>query len=88
MAHVDLNVLVQSEEEASVHLNAINTEGEASKKPWKLTFSFGRALQASALKTWGVNPKDPAQVKLAQEEFMKRARVPYKHITIHKLSSG
>jgi len=64
----------QSEEEASVHLNAINTVGEPGKKPWKLTFSFGRALQASALKTWGVNPKDPAQVKLAQEEFMKRAR--------------
>lgn len=41
----------QSEEEATVHLNAINQVEGA--KPWALTFSFGRALQASTLKTWG-----------------------------------
>ena len=33
----------QSEEEASVNLNAINAH--PGKKPWALTFSFGRALQ-------------------------------------------
>lgn len=41
----------QSEEEASVNLNAMNTlQGIA--KPWALTFSYGRALQSSVLKTW------------------------------------
>ncbi|KAK0139650.1 Fructose-bisphosphate aldolase C [Merluccius polli] len=40
----------QSEEEASVNLNAINTCPLA--KPWILSFSYGRALQASALRTW------------------------------------
>jgi len=58
----------QSEEEASVHLNAINKF--QGKKPWGLTFSFGRALQASALKAWAGKPE---KVKAAQEEFMKRA---------------
>ena len=33
----------QSEEDASVHLNAINAI--AGRKPWGLTFSYGRALQ-------------------------------------------
>jgi len=35
----------QSEEEASVNLSAINSY--AGKKPWALTFSYGRALQVS-----------------------------------------
>ncbi|XP_065173204.1 fructose-bisphosphate aldolase-like isoform X2 [Atheta coriaria] len=59
----------QSEEEASVNLNAINQcEG---KKPWALSFSFGRALQASVLKAWG--GKDD-NVCAAQEELLKRAK--------------
>lgn len=58
----------QSEEEASLNLNAINQY--PGKKPWKLTFSFGRALQASALKAW--SGKDD-QVKAGQAEFLKRA---------------
>jgi len=41
----------QSEEEASVELNAINAIPNA-KRPWTLSFSFGRALQASCLKAW------------------------------------
>jgi fructose-bisphosphate aldolase class I len=40
----------QSEEEATVNLDAINKL--QSPKPWALTFSYGRALQASALKAW------------------------------------
>ena len=40
------------------------------KKPCKLTFSFGRALQASALKAWGGKAD---QVKAGQAEFLKRA---------------
>lgn len=59
----------QSEEEASINLNAVNKcEG---KKPWALTFSFGRALQASVLKTWA--GKD-ANVAAAQAELLKRAQ--------------
>ncbi|KAJ8369234.1 hypothetical protein SKAU_G00092620 [Synaphobranchus kaupii] len=60
----------QSEEEASVNLNAINTCHLS--KPWALTFSFGRALQASALNTWrGLNEN----ANNATEEFIKRAKV-------------
>jgi fructose-bisphosphate aldolase, class I len=40
----------QSEEEATVHLNAINRV--PGPKPWALTFSYGRALQATVLKVW------------------------------------
>ncbi|KAK9745098.1 Fructose-bisphosphate aldolase class-I [Popillia japonica] len=59
----------QSEEEATVNLDAINKyEG---KKPWALTFSYGRALQASVLKAWaGKDENIPA----AQQELMKRAK--------------
>jgi fructose-bisphosphate aldolase, class I len=40
----------QSEEDASLNLNAMNAlEG---KKPWNLSFSYGRALQASCLRAW------------------------------------
>lgn len=59
----------QSEEDASVNLCAINQyEG---KKPWALTFSYGRALQASCISAW--KGKDE-NVKAAQDELMKRAK--------------
>jgi len=58
----------QSEEEAAINLNAINQY--SGKKPWSLTFSFGRALQASALKAWSGKAD---QVKAGQVEFLKRA---------------
>jgi len=58
----------QSEEEASVHLNAINQY--QGKKPWALTFSYGRALQASVLRAWGGKKEN---VKAGQEELQKRA---------------
>lgn len=41
----------QSEEDATKNLNAINQY--QGKKPWALTFSYGRALQASTLAAWG-----------------------------------
>ena len=60
----------QSEEDASIHLNAINcAEG---RKPWALTFSYGRALQASVLAAWG-GKKD--NVGKGQDELIKRAKV-------------
>lgn len=40
----------QSDELATAHLDAMNKLGNL---PWKLTFSYGRALQAAALKAWG-----------------------------------
>jgi len=61
----------QSEEEASVNLDAINKYAMATKRPWALTFSFGRALQASVLKAW--QGKD-ANVAAAQQELLKRAQ--------------
>ncbi|XP_021954513.1 fructose-bisphosphate aldolase isoform X2 [Folsomia candida] len=59
----------QSEEEASVNLCAINSF--PGKKPWALTFSFGRALQASVLKAWAGKPEN---IKAGQDELLKRAK--------------
>ena len=39
----------QSDEEATAHLDAMNRIGGL---PWKLTFSYGRALQAAPQKAW------------------------------------
>jgi fructose-bisphosphate aldolase class I len=39
----------QSDEDATLHLNAINARGP---HPWPLSFSYGRALQSPALNTW------------------------------------
>lgn len=60
----------QTEEEASVNLNAINKF--SGKKPWALSFSYGRALQASVLKAWQGKKEN---VKTAQDELLKRALV-------------
>lgn len=57
----------QSEEAATVNLDAINRRGG---HPWELSFSFGRALQASALHAWATDPTD---VTTAQGEFQRRA---------------
>ncbi len=60
----------QSEIEATEHLNEMNKLGPL---PWPLSFSFGRALQSSALKVWGSNPKD--NIHAAQSELSHRARM-------------
>jgi fructose-bisphosphate aldolase class I len=60
----------QSELEASINLDAMN-KLQGICKPWALTFSYGRALQASALKAWGGKKEN---VKAGQEELLKRAR--------------
>merc|ERR1712119_9463 len=59
----------QSESEASQNLNAIN-QYQGAPRPWSLSFSFGRALQASCLKAWA--GKD---VAAGQEELLKRAKI-------------
>ena len=58
----------QSEVEATENLNAINKVGG----PWPLSFSYGRALQASALKAWA---GDTANADAAQAVFAHRARM-------------
>lgn len=60
----------QSEEEASVNLNAINQVPLV--RPWALTFSYGRALQASVLRAWGGKKEN---IKAGQDELIKRAKV-------------
>jgi fructose-bisphosphate aldolase, class I len=47
----------QSEEEATVNLNAINKLPK-ERRPWALTFSYGRALQATCIKTWAGKPEN------------------------------
>ncbi|CAN1357077.1 Fructose-bisphosphate aldolase 3, cytoplasmic, partial [Linum perenne] len=59
----------QSEEEATVNLNAMNKL--QTKKPWSLSFSFGRALQQSTLKAWSGKEEN---VKKAQDAFLVRAK--------------
>lgn len=60
----------QSEEEASQNLNAM-AKLEGVPKPWYLSFSYGRALQASCLKAWQGKAEN---VEAAQKAFIERAK--------------
>ena len=57
-----------SDEDATARLNAMNQRGP---HPWELSFSYGRALQAPALKAWG---GDAANREAAQQAFYRRAK--------------
>ena len=59
----------QSDEEASAHLNAINKHPDL---PWAVTFSYGRALQQQAMKSWG---GVEANRDAGQNAIGKRARL-------------
>lgn len=59
----------QSEEEATLNLNAMNKLQVL--KPWTLSFSFGRALQQSTLKTWAGKKENIAK---AQQAFLERCK--------------
>ncbi|KAJ7556033.1 hypothetical protein O6H91_05G066000 [Diphasiastrum complanatum] len=59
----------QSEEEATVNLDAMNKLDTV--KPWTLSFSFGRALQQSTLKTWAGKKEN---VPAAQAVFLARCK--------------
>ena len=59
----------QSDEEATAHLDAMNKIGGL---PWKLTFSYGRALQAAPQKAWSGKTEN---VAAAQRAFAHRARM-------------
>ena len=57
----------QADELATAHLDAINKMGPLS---WKISFSYGRALQAAPLKTWSGKPEN---ISAAQAAFTHRA---------------
>lgn len=57
----------QTDEDATAHLNAMNAMGP---HPWELSFSYGRALQAPALKAWR---GEPANVAAGQAAYLHRA---------------
>jgi fructose-bisphosphate aldolase class I len=57
----------QTDEAATAHLDAMNRLGP---QPWQLSFSYGRALQAPALKAW---KGDPANGPAAQRAYYHRA---------------
>jgi fructose-bisphosphate aldolase class I len=59
----------QSDEEATAHLDAMHRIGNL---PWRLTFSYGRALQAAPQKTWAGKPEN---VAAAQRAFTHRAHM-------------
>jgi fructose-bisphosphate aldolase class I len=59
----------QSDEDATAHLNAMNAQGP---HPWELSFSYGRALQAAAIKAWSGNPE---HVEAAQRAYYHRAKM-------------
>ena len=60
----------QSDILATQHLNAMNQLN--SNLPWKLSFSYGRALQASALKAWSGKDEN---LQAGQNAFLKRAKL-------------
>ena len=57
----------QSDEAATAHLDAMN---KISGLPWKLTYSYGRALQAAPQKAWSGKPEN---VAAGQRAFLHRA---------------
>jgi fructose-bisphosphate aldolase class I len=59
----------QSDEDATAHLNAMNRIGGL---PWRLTFSYGRALQAAPQKAWSGKAEN---IAAGQRAFSHRARM-------------
>ncbi len=59
----------QSSAEATLHLSLMNKAGPL---PWALTFSYGRALQDDALRSWGGKQ---ANFAAGQKELAKRAKL-------------
>src|SRR5438552_5545494 len=59
----------QSDEDATANLNAMNALGE---HPWQLSFSYGRALQAPALKAWHGKEEN---LEAAQRAYYHRAKM-------------
>ena len=62
----------QTDEEATQHLNAMNVLAKEMHLPWRLTFSYARALQNIALSTWQGNASN---LDKARQAFLQRARL-------------
>ena len=62
----------QSDDEATVNLDAINRHAAAVGAPWELSFSYGRGLQAAPLKAWGGRPEN---IPASQRAYYHRAKV-------------
>jgi fructose-bisphosphate aldolase, class I len=62
----------QSDEEATVNLDAINRQAAEVGAPWELSFSYGRGLQAAPQKAWSGKAEN---VAAAQKAFYHRAKV-------------
>lgn len=62
----------QSDEEATVNLNAINQRAAVVSVPWQYSFSFGRGLQGAPLKAWS---GQAANVDRAKQAFYHRAKL-------------
>jgi fructose-bisphosphate aldolase class I len=62
----------QSDDEATVNLDAINRRAAKVGVPWQLTFSYGRGLQAAPQKAWSGKPDN---VAAAQRAFFHRAKL-------------
>lgn len=62
----------QSDEEATVNLDAINRLAAREGAPWELSFSYGRGLQAAPQKAWSGRPEN---VPAAQAAYYHRAKV-------------
>ncbi|MBK9130178.1 MAG: fructose-bisphosphate aldolase class I [Gammaproteobacteria bacterium] len=61
----------QGDEQSTQNLNAMNVLGHELRLPWRLTFSYARALQHPALVKWSGKP---ANVEAARRIFLHRAR--------------
>ena len=59
----------QSDEDATAHMNAMNAKGP---HPWEISFSYGRALQAPAIKAWGGKAEN---VEAGQRAYYHRAKM-------------
>lgn len=59
----------QSEQQATENLNVMNQQG---RQPWEISYSYGRALQSSALAAWKGKPEN---VAAAQTAFLHRAKL-------------
>jgi fructose-bisphosphate aldolase class I len=58
----------QSDEEATDHLNRMNAMD--TEHPWQLSYSYGRALQAAALKAWADEGAEASQAAFAHRAKM------------------
>jgi fructose-bisphosphate aldolase class I len=62
----------QSDEQATANLNAMN---KIPGLPWKLTFSYSRAIQNSVLKIWAQNPASEENIAAARAALLFRTKM-------------